>query len=352
MLTKLHLKNFKGFRDTEVPALRKVNLIVGGQNVGKTSLLEAVVFAAGDTEENKNSLSNLPQIFRPNEGADSVRFWTSLIGTPKSPIGLLVMTTFGDASYLMGGYANDESVASADNYFQSEFGKVSSMHVGQVALQVAGLGRVDWIHGVKSDDVRITLRQPASLNRTELETPESFPVFPMSAIAQVSLYGQLVTRKRKKAVVELLKKIEPRLESIDAVAPDGEHRVYADLSDGEVLPLSQLGHGFTRLFELYSGLAVTESKLALIDEIENGVHYSALPTLFQGIRELADSNGVQSIITTHSLEAIKAACEVFKDRPEDFQLIRLERTDDDNIRAVAINDENLKVVMASGWEMR
>ncbi len=352
MLTKLHLKNFKGFRDTDIAELRKVNLILGGQNVGKTSLLEAVVFAAGDTEETKNSLINLPQIFRPNEGADSVRFWTSLIGTPKTPIELLVTTTFSKASYIRGGYVNSRSLANADSYFQSKFGQTLLGHIGQIALQIIELGRVSWIHGVKSNDEDFIFRQQNGLGRTEPEAPESFPVFPMSAMAQVTLYGQLVTRKRKKSVVELLKKIEPRLESIDAVAPDGEHRVYADLADGEVLPLSQLGHGFTRLFELYSGLAVTESKLALIDEIENGIHYSALPTLFQGIRELVDSNGVQSIITTHSLEAIKAACEVFKDKPEDFQLIRLERTDDDNIRAIAINDENLKVVMASGWEMR
>ena len=162
----------------------------------------------------------------------------------------------------------------------------------------------------------------------------------------------MVIARKKKLVIDLLQRIDPRLIGIDAVAPDGEHRVYVELNDGHVLPLSQLGHGFAKLFELYAGLVVSDSKLALIDEIENGIHYSALPTVFQGIRALAESNGVQSIITTHSLEAIKAACEVFKDKPEDFQLIRLERTNDDNIRAVAIADESLKIVMASGWEMR
>ncbi len=150
----------------------------------------------------------------------------------------------------------------------------------------------------------------------------------------------------------MLQKIDSRVEGIDAVAPDGEHRVYVDLDDGHVLPLSQLGHGFTRLFELYAGLAVTESKLALIDEIENGIHYSALPILFQGVRQLSEANGVQSIITTHSLECIKSAYEVFEDTLEDFQMIRLERSDDGSTRAVVIADENLRTVMEAGWEIR
>ena len=39
MIETIHIEGFKGFTDTTIGPLRKVNLIVGGQNVGKTSLL-------------------------------------------------------------------------------------------------------------------------------------------------------------------------------------------------------------------------------------------------------------------------------------------------------------------------
>lgn len=328
MLTSLHIQNFKGFKDTRIPELRKVNLILGGQNVGKTSLLEAVVFVAGDVESNTTpgARGRLPQMFRPCEGKDALRFWNGIVGTEKSPTAVLVEATINSKLYAMGGYKQ---------------GKTTT---GQLRLVLDDLGPVDWFSA--SADASI-FQVPSGT-----EIPYPFSALPKKAAEQVELYGRLVTGKKKKAVLKLLQKIEPRVDSIDAVAPDGEHRVYIDLKDGYVLPLSQLGHGFTRLFELYAGLAVTESRLALIDEIENGIHYSALPTLFQGVRELAESNGVQSIITTHSLECIKSAYEVFQDKPEDFQLIRLERTEDGNVRAVAINDQNLKTVMESGWEIR
>lgn len=334
MLTSLHLQNFKGFKDTIIPELRKVNLILGGQNVGKTSLLEAVVFVAGDVE-NANApgaRSRLPQMFRPCEGkGDQSRFWKGIVGTEKNPIAVWVKATINSKIYAMGGYKQCDEAAEKMRFFLDK--EMPSMPVDWFAKPTNYFNSKDLPH----DD----------------EIPHPFSIESKKAVEQVELYGRLVTGKKKKDVLKLLQKIEPRIDGIDAVAPDGEHRVYIDLTDGHVLPLSQLGHGFTRLFELYAGLAVTESKLALIDEIENGIHYSALPTLFQGVRELAESNNVQSLITTHSWECIRAAYKAFADAGclKDFQLIRLER-DDDNVHAVLINDEILETVMEADYEIR
>ena len=330
MLTRMHLKNFKGFRDTEIPEFRKVNLIVGGQNVGKTSLLEAVVFMGGTVlgTSAPGSRYRLPNIFRPGGEKNNARFWRGIFGTIFEPSGVLVEAMYNNNFLTQGGI--DATYNSSVNV--EYFSKENSPQL------------------IK-DNIRELVEKH---NLVDIHIPiYPFSIFTKDVTEQVEMYGQLVTKKKKKKILELLKKIDSRVEGIDAVAPDGEHLVYVELSNNsELLPLSQLGHGFTRLFELYTGLAVTDSKLALIDEIENGIHYSALPTVFQGIRELSESSGVQSIITTHSLECIQAAYEVFKDKPEDFQIIRLERTEDDNVRAVAVNDENLATVMASGWEIR
>jgi AAA15 family ATPase/GTPase len=97
----------------------------------------------------------------------------------------------------------------------------------------------------------------------------------------------------------------------------------------------------------------TESKLALVDEVENGIHYSSLPVLFRGIQDVAANHGVQSIMTTHSWDCIRAAYKTFADAKalQDFQLIRLER-DGDNVHAILINDDALETVMEAGYEVR
>ena len=77
MLTQIHIQNFKGFKDTQIPSVRKVNLILGGQNVGKTSLLEAVWLGTSDVDK----YQQLPMQFRVAEGRDSQRYLQSVLGS-------------------------------------------------------------------------------------------------------------------------------------------------------------------------------------------------------------------------------------------------------------------------------
>ena len=146
--------------------------------------------------------------------------------------------------------------------------------------------------------------------------------------------------------------MEPRLISLDAISPDGEQRVYAELEGvDQALPLTQMGHGFSRLIHLFSEMLVSDAQIALIDEVENGIHYSALPTLFQGIKTVAQERDVQSLITTHSWDCLRAACEVFEDAPDMFQVIRLERHQDD-VKAVCIDGARMLRLMADEREVR
>lgn len=168
----------------------------------------------------------------------------------------------------------------------------------------------------------------------------------------VMLFGKVILSRKKRDITELLRRIEPRLVSLDAISPDGEQRVYAEL-DGisQSLPLTQMGHGFSRLVHLFSEMLVSDAQVALIDEVENGIHYSALPTLFEGIKAVAKDRDVQSVITTHSWDCLRAACEVFEDTPDMFQVIRLERHDDD-VKTVCIDGERMLRLMAEEREVR
>ena len=76
MLTRIHLKNFRAFRDTEIGPFNRVNLIAGLNNTGKTGLLEAIYL--GLLPEGK--LNGLPTLFRTfSQNADvNENFWSWL----------------------------------------------------------------------------------------------------------------------------------------------------------------------------------------------------------------------------------------------------------------------------------
>jgi AAA15 family ATPase/GTPase len=341
MLTSIHIEGFKGFKDTLIAPMRKVNLILGGQNVGKTSLLEAVYLGASHI----NNFQQLPTLFRLAEGRDSQRYLQSVLG--------------GNAEWRVGlGDDLGKMLHTINNSDENNF------NLG--FLEIDGIKIRRFIDGKKITSAKHAFFNELDGKVSDLESPEdaekkinflnplAVSVHLPNQLAVAQLFDKTIMTRKKKILLEMLRRIEPRLEDMHSLSPDGEQRIYVELEgDGEALPLPQLGHGFSRLVYLYCSLLVTDAKLALIDEVENGIHYSSLPTLFQGIQDIAAKHDVQTLMTTHSWDCIRAAYKTFADagKLEDFQLIRLER-DNENIRAVMINDEMLDTVMEAGYEVR
>lgn len=315
MLESVLIQNFKGFKNTSIGPFRKVNLLIGGQNVGKTTVLETVYGAATINPQMAG------QVFRPQEGHDNDRF---------------------NLSYRNSGYFTAVKFTSNAGVVFSE----RSMQPERLPISVSGrlgVGAGD-VLGIQGWYTETVFSGPYGCAAVPVNLPSQFDF--------VSLFGKVILQRKKKDLISLLKQVEERLEGLDAIAPDGEQRIYVELDEvSQGLPIGQLGHGFNRLVHLFSALLVSDSRLALIDEVENGIHYSALPTVFEGIKAVAQSRDVQSVITTHSWDCLRAACEVFEDEPDMFQVIRLERHKDD-VKAVCIDGARMLRLMAEEREVR
>jgi len=72
MLTELYIKNFRGLKEITVGPLKRVNLIIGQNNTGKTGLLEALFLLLTDPP---NGAANLPNLFRSAGGDLHDNFW-------------------------------------------------------------------------------------------------------------------------------------------------------------------------------------------------------------------------------------------------------------------------------------
>ena len=128
--------------------------------------------------------------------------------------------------------------------------------------------------------------------------------------------------------------------------------LYASVGLPELIPLPLLGEGLNRLIEIYGAIIGEGANIVLIDEIENGLHWKALPKVWQGIKAVVDVEDVQIFATTHSLECIEAASEIFKGPPDDFAVHRLERRDDGEIHCITMDEETLGRMLERGWEVR
>jgi len=163
-------------------------------------------------------------------------------------------------------------------------------------------------------------------------------------------------KRRKKEVEGLLRKIEPRLESVEALqtgqGQSSTPMIYADLGLSEMIPVTQLGQGFSRLLDIYSEIVAADARVLLIDEIENGLHYSILPVIWKGLFLAAKEFDVQIFATTHSWECIMAADAAARGGENyDLALIRLDRVAGD-IKATVMDDKVLATAKELKWEMR
>jgi AAA15 family ATPase/GTPase len=90
----------------------------------------------------------------------------------------------------------------------------------------------------------------------------------------------------------------------------------------------------------------------LIDEVDNGLHYSHLPQIGAAIAQSAKQFHVQVFATTHSKECIIAAHSAFSQSFDyDFSLHRLEQMDG-GIRVVTYDKEALEAAIDTGFEVR
>ena len=119
-----------------------------------------------------------------------------------------------------------------------------------------------------------------------------------------------------------------------------------------MIPVTQLGQGFNRLLDIYSEIVVSDAKVLLIDEIENGLHHSVMPVIWKGLFLAAKEFDVQIFATTHSWECILAADEAARAGENyDLALIRLDRVKED-IKATVIDEKSLSTAKELHWEMR
>lgn len=147
--------------------------------------------------------------------------------------------------------------------------------------------------------------------------------------ANGKLWDQIVLTPHEEEVLRAMRVMVPELERLvfRPIDEDSPERVpFAKLTGtAQPVPLRSLGDGVNRLFGIALALVNAKSGLFLIDEVENGIHYSLQPEIWRFIFQVAQQLDVQVFATTHSYDCIKSFEEAARESDEEGVLIRLAR---------------------------
>jgi AAA15 family ATPase/GTPase len=103
---------------------------------------------------------------------------------------------------------------------------------------------------------------------------------------------------------------------------------------------------------LMLALVNTRDRILLIVEIENGLHYLVLPSLWHVLVGTARRLNVQVIATSHSWDRIQAFQQVAEEDTESEGLLLRLEVRGDSVQAVLIDEDELAIATSGQIEVR
>ncbi len=169
-----------------------------------------------------------------------------------------------------------------------------------------------------------------------------------------SLWKKVALTDSKLDVIEAMRIIAPETEDFALLhqqARASSIRLKLKGQDGPV-PIKTMGDGMNRLFGLGMALACAKDGILLVDEIENGIHWSVLPEVWKFIVKVAKRLNVQVFATTHSNDCLRAFHFGTKgDQSMDGVAVRIERKNGE-FSAEIFDESRLAVIVKEAIEIR
>lgn len=368
MYKTFKVRNFRGLRKLDIDSLERVNLIAGENNVGKTTLLEALFLHTGP---NIPGLIVAVNDFRGLQNHNIREAFRELFSdfNAEANIQLRASGAWGQNDRILRISLSemDQSQITLDNSANAELqrmGMTRRISNERVVLEYTDesgntFESDGWMIGAQMSNgstrsMGIEGRQAEIENRSGVSyLLSSIRVNPYE---DAERFSNLSVTRRHRKVESMMKRVEPRLQGLSVITRGSVPMLHAELEGQErLLPMPLLGDGMNRLLELALAIgASAKGALVLVDEIENGLHHSVMQSVWSGIAQFAREFDVQIFATTHSWECIRAAHKAFtEDELYDFSLHRLDRIgEDDDIRAVTYDQETLDAAIEMEFEVR
>uniref|UniRef100_UPI0040567B04 AAA family ATPase n=1 Tax=Candidatus Electronema sp. TaxID=2698783 RepID=UPI0040567B04 len=362
MITQLEIKNFRGFSEYKIDDVGQVNLLVGTNNCGKTSVLEAVhlLKSRGDAPVLLSILGRRGERIETEVLKDAMpepdlcRFFHGF--KMKSNSGFSVACA-DDSKELL-------SVLVQELSPQSEFFDNLPDFSGHYQLNVIWKNEkenkeqnypISQTGGLFYNYIRKMYLKPISANDS---TVELIPSSAMSTQKTITLFDRIVLTPDEDMVLEALRIIEP---DITRIASFGGERSSSRTRGGflvksskweERIPIGSFGDGIWRLLGLALSLVAAKNGTLLIDEIDTGLHYTVMSKMWKLVCVTAKKLNVQVFATTHSRDCWETLADnAIEDEFADMS-IRIHRINKDKKQATTFTNREMHLALNRELEVR
>ncbi|RKV00081.1 AAA family ATPase [Helicobacter pylori] len=359
MIQSVRIKNFKNFKDTQIDGFTKLNIITGGNNVGKSNLLEALYCLVG---KSMHPCANLTEIY------DNIR--KEPLTTESKNLMFYGLDTKEEIQIVIT-LDNNQTLDLQIKFIASEDQKVIESQIIPTAEQTQMPSQLNFTlkknnEEIYNDHLNIAeipnqlgyKRQFKNFDPNQLQ--KLLPFESAVIIPSDAAYRQVYMIQAMRKILDdnqLEKELNERLNQFDnniqSISFNTNNQLKLKVKNiKEKLPLSAFGDGLKKYLHIVSAFMADNAKTIYIDEVENGLHFSRMKLLLRCVIDFINNNkdgNLQVFMTTHNQEFIEILDQVIreKDFVHQTKLFCLEQYDG-SIVAEPYYGENLSLYFKNG----
>jgi len=355
----IKIQNFRCFKELEVNGLKRVNLIGGKNNVGKTSLLEALLLYFYPVPQTIVTVKNTRKEYSNTIKKNPKDAWNNFFYNQDVENNIVIKGYFKNIEYQTikitvsqslkveicdSKNSEDESLENSSEYTSQQ--RVSPISILEIEKQSNEAHPIKWPLVANNRGAAWTFPDEHSLPFV----PSSFFISNPDIAQQ---YDKIDYDGKGGKVLKILKILDPSITGLRTYSFVEPTLYIQTETQTRGLPISLFGDAVYRVTAIILEILNKEHNVLFIDEIENGIHYTNQKSFWQGLFTLAQELDTLIFATTHSLEMIKAFAEAGKNFPDQgtyFELAYSPRTD--NIVAINRDIDLLEYDLEHGKAIR
>ena len=373
-MKSISIKNYKNLRDLTIDSLSKVNLVVGMNNAGKSTLLEAIsIFAAsGDVAFLKKvlELRGVATLFSTDEehlvekeleGFLTLYTAMNLDSFHVSPIEFSANHQGSNVTIAikMVNIAEERDTDNSgemitrrriiDNQSADSFG--FNILKGLTISVDNAISHMYVFRNTRTGRISLEKQFPCEYVQTAQISSKDNPRY----------FDNIALSDLEKELIQALNIVDDQIDAINflkdykqTLSSREDNRVPMIVYKGSTqrYRLSTMGDGINRILTIILAMLNCKNGVLLVDEFDNGLHYSVQTKLWKMVYRLANTLNVQVFATTHSDDCIKSFIEADKDGDGDGKLIRLENRNGDIVSVPFENKERVEFAINNDIELR
>ena len=386
MLKSVKIENFRGFKSFELQQLGRINLLVGENNSGKTSILEAIQLLCSRT-----NLEPLGEIMI-NRGE---YFWSD---DPREERELDICHLFYDhqfdidSQFSISGI-NDNlkegfsvNIGSRKLHIDADLEELNELNaevkrelIDELSSNLKSLNfRVVWN---REDEAKEILNLPLLDNNClslryikrssrDKKNQLSRTVFVNSSSLNTTnmkeLFEEVVLTPEEELATEALRIIDPKIERIATAnvqkstqmarlrsAADSHTGFFVRLSDKkERVPIGSMGDGIWRILGLALAIVSAKDGYLFVDEIDTGLHFTTMLGMWKMIWDTAKRLNVQVFATTHNSDCWKSLADIAEQEDVTNHGIRIHRIERNKKKSVVFIEPEIVIAAEENIEVR